>query len=148
MKKTDTLSTVTLLATLDLFVIAYGLYKSQKILYGSFFILFILVIILAVTYKKGTAKIVENNFDGETGYLDEDGNYKCLPAKTKLTGVDGLRNSYKPNHAYKLRNGQNAVITEKGEIKPVNIISRMLAPGYQTKDKYPKYWERLFNENC
>jgi hypothetical protein len=114
----------------------------------------ILVFIYFLLLKyKSTARIVENNREEETKYLDEKGNLKVLPPGQTITGVDGINTCILPGKVFKVHNGVNVKITRKGEVKEVNFLSKLYnrsGGGWVSKEFFNEYelqneWEQLFN---
>jgi hypothetical protein len=116
------------------------------------FHLFFIIFYIYLKYKS-TARIVENNREEETKYLDEKGKRKVLPPGQTVTGVDGINTCVLPGKVFKVHNGVNVKITRKGEIKEVNFLSKLYnrsGGGWVSKDFFNEYelqneWEQLFN---
>ena len=147
MKKFDELSTTFVLLVIGIIITLFGAIKANtKALLSGLSIIFISGFYLVYLIKKGTARIVENNYNDKLFYKPEHGEINQLQPHETGTAIDGIQIAGETRKVRKFHNGVRVKIDNTGKARSVNFVSRAIGQNDLTKKQLPQDWNKLFEK--
>ena len=138
--------TLSVLLMITGFVSALFLYREdKKVCVLGIVFMFLGGLIFIYQVFKGKGMILENHFQREVYFKPENGCDAKVLVNTPVI-ADGVNTGIYPGKVYKILNGVNVYIDEKGSVLTYSLISNMLNKGWVDKKFFgnDKCWLSLF----